>query len=121
MSGSEPVLSESRSKLEISGGWGEYDHAFGGWKAFRAFLYVRRRRVGVIGAVGLVVVVGIFVFDAVALMGGPRVLAQSTAAPQIVSGPLFSVEEGTVMVATLVATDSDTVVGDLEWSTGGRC
>ena len=48
--------------------------------------------------------------------GGPRALAQGSVAPQIDSGPSFSVEEGTAMVATLVATDTDTDAGDLEWS-----
>ena len=79
----------------------------------------RRRRVGVIGAVGVVAAVGILVLDAAAITGGSRALAQATAPPQVVSGPSFSVEEGTLSVATLVATDTDTVAADLQWSAVG--
>ena len=79
----------------------------------------RRRRAGVIGAVGVVAAVGVLVLDAAAITGGSRALAQATAPPQVVSGPSFSVEEGTLSVATLVATDTDTVAADLQWSAVG--
>ena len=94
---------------------GAHDKVLGHPQADRARLRLRRRRVVAIGAAGLIVAVGIVVLGAAAV-GGPRALAQVSVAPQIDSGPSFSVEEGTAMVATLVATDTDTAAEDLEWS-----
>ena len=48
--------------------------------------------------------------------GGGLALAQGSVAPQIDGVTSFFVEEGTVSVATLVATDTDTDGEDLEWS-----
>ena len=70
----------------------------------------------------MIVAAGILVLGAAAMAvaGSPRALAQASVAPQIDSGPSFSVEEGIATVAALVATDDDTDADDLEWSvTGG--
>ena len=67
----------------------------------------------------MIAAVGVLVLGAAAVTGGPRALAQGSVAPLIVSGPSFSVEEGTAMVAALVATDDDTDAEDLEWSIAG--
>ena len=47
------------------------------------------------------------------------VLGQSTVVPVITSEVSFVVAEGSVSVATLSASDDDTVVGDLVWTPPG--
>ena len=50
----------------------------------------------------------------------PAAFAQSVLAPEITSVGPFTVDEGTTTVASLTATDGDTIADDLEWSkTGG--
>ena len=50
----------------------------------------------------------------------PVASGQSTEAPEITSSGPFSVDEGSLAITTLTATDADTAVGDLVWSiTGG--
>ena len=100
----------------MSGGHGQ---VLGHPQPDRARLHLRRGRVAALGAAGLIVAVGVLVLGAAALTGGPRALAQASVAPQIDSGPSFSVEEGTAAVATLVATDDDTDAVGLEWSIAG--
>ena len=100
----------------MSGGHGQ---VLGHPQPDRARLHLRRGRVAALGAAGLIVAVGVLVLGAAALTGGPRALAQASVAPQIDSGPSFSVEEGIAAVATLVATDDDTDAVGLEWSIAG--
>ena len=62
------------------------------------------------GVVGVAVLVG-----AVLWLASP-VWGQNASAPEITSTGPFDVDEGVTAVATLVATDTDTDAGDLEWS-----
>ena len=68
------------------------------------------RRAGVVGALALL--------GAVGLWASP-VFGQSAAAPVITSVGPFMVDEGTIAVATLAATDSDTLAADLIWTMAG--
>ena len=68
------------------------------------------RRAGVVGALALL--------GAVGLWASP-VFGQSGAAPVITSVGPFMVDEGTIAVATLAATDSDTIAADLIWTMAG--
>ena len=68
------------------------------------------RRAGVVGALVLL--------GAVGLWASP-VFGQSAAAPVITSVGPFMVDEGTIAVATLAATDSDTLAADLTWTMAG--
>ena len=82
---------------------------FSGGAVVRRAVVVARRG----GVVGALVLLG-----AVGLWASP-VFGQSAAAPVITSVGPFMVDEGTIAVATLAATDSDTLVADLTWTMAG--
>ena len=82
---------------------------FSGGAVVRRAVVVARRG----GVVGALVLLG-----AVGLWASP-VFGQSAAAPVITSVGPFMVDEGTIAVATLAATDSDTLAADLTWTMAG--
>ena len=82
---------------------------FSGGAVVRRAVVVARRG----GVVGVLVLLG-----AVGLWASP-VFGQSAAAPVITSVGPFMVDEGTIAVATLAATDSDTLAADLTWTMAG--
>ena len=62
---------------------------------------------------------GVLAFLSVGVLLVSPVLGQSAAAPVITSVGPFMVDEGTIAVATLAATDSDTLAADLTWTMAG--
>ena len=62
---------------------------------------------------------GVLAFLSVGVLLVSPVLGQSAAAPEITSPGPFMVDEGTIAVATLAATDSDTLAADLTWTMAG--
>ena len=86
-----------------------WSRLFSGGAAVRQAVVVTRRA----GVVGALVLLG-----AVGLWASP-VFGQSAAAPVITSVGPFMVDEGTIAVATLAATDGDTLAADLTWTMAG--
>ena len=78
-------------------------------------LLLRAGAAGVLALVG----VGVLAFVGVGVLLVSPVHGQSAAAPEITSPGPFMVAEGSTLVTTLTATDSDTAVGELVWSKEG--